>query len=141
MYKISDIVDYIFYYENQQGRGVSNLRLQKLLYFIQVQSIIALHEPLFQEPIEAWDFGPVVPKVYHKYKIFGGSNIPIISTQLKKVSLPDKVCKEINTMLDACAKYSTTELTEITYKQLPWKKAYARTIPISTNLIKDYYKY
>lgn len=32
----------------------------------------------FSESIQAWDFEPVVPKVYHRYKVYGSANIPYV---------------------------------------------------------------
>ncbi|MGF7110241.1 Panacea domain-containing protein [Treponema pedis] len=54
---------------------VSNLQLQKILYYIQVAFLKELKYPCFDDPIEAWKFGPVVRSVYYEYSIFGG--IPI----------------------------------------------------------------
>ncbi len=55
---------------------VSNLQLQKILYFAQ-RDYIRKHDNdiLFTDPFEAWQYGPVVPSVYRTYSIFGGSPI------------------------------------------------------------------
>ena len=63
-YQARDIAEYIIYREASQGRTVSNLRLQKLLYFVQAQFIVQKDAPCFTERMEAWDYGPVVPEVY-----------------------------------------------------------------------------
>lgn len=75
MYSVVDISRYIIHYCKQQGYYISNLKLQKILYFVQAEFLVELHAPCFSEEIEAWDFGPVVPEVYHEYKHFGSSNI------------------------------------------------------------------
>lgn len=51
---------------------LSNLKLQKLLYYAQ-GNYLATNEgnPLFDDRIEAWSHGPVIPAVYHEYKRFG----------------------------------------------------------------------
>ena len=43
---------------------MSNLKLQKMLYYEQGFHLAAFDTPLFDENIEAWMFGPVVPEVY-----------------------------------------------------------------------------
>lgn len=51
-----------------------------MLYFVQAYylTFTSSQEPCFSDEIEAWDSGPVVPAVYHKFKHFGGSDIPTI---------------------------------------------------------------
>lgn len=56
---------------------VSNLQLQKMLYIAQVLYIgqSPKHHHLFRDKFEAWDYGPVAPVVYHKFKMFGSRPI------------------------------------------------------------------
>lgn len=120
LYNIIDICNYIINHEDTMGRSVSNLRLQKLLYFVQAQFLVAKNEPCFADTIEAWDFGPVVPNAYHHYKIYGGSIIP---ANTKTVNLPAYDKSLIDQILDQCAKFSTTALVSITHHQDPWINA------------------
>ena len=77
MYDVLDIARFVINYCNDREYDISNLRLQKLLYFIQAYYLGLKNKmPLFKEDFEAWDFGPVIPCVYQEYKAFGGSNIP-----------------------------------------------------------------
>lgn len=46
----------------------TNLSLNKLVYFAQVESLKMLGRPLFCDRIEAWEYGPVEPEVYHAFK-------------------------------------------------------------------------
>jgi uncharacterized phage-associated protein len=54
---------------------LSNLKLQKLLYYAQGHYLATAGQPLFDDRIQAWSHGPVVPTVYHEYKKFGRDNI------------------------------------------------------------------
>ena len=74
-YTALDIARYIIKHEHDAGREISNLRLQKLLYFVQAKFLAEKRPPCFSDPIVAWDFGPVVLSVYHEYKMFGGLDI------------------------------------------------------------------
>ena len=47
---------------------MTNLRLQKTLYFIQVAFLLTRERGIFDDEIEAWQYGPVVPSVYNEYK-------------------------------------------------------------------------
>lgn len=63
---------------NRHGNTIrlTNLSLNKLVYFAQVESLRSdSAAPLFSDPIEAWDYGPVEPAVYHSFKHLGKSTI------------------------------------------------------------------
>lgn len=52
----------------QEKQDVSNLVLQKLLYFIQAYTLIETGNPAFNNRMEAWTYGPVVPEAYYTFK-------------------------------------------------------------------------
>jgi len=54
----------------ETGRPVSNLALQKLVYFCHVWSLIELGKPLVKHSFEAWEFGPVLPYLYREFRAF-----------------------------------------------------------------------
>ncbi|WP_458690543.1 Panacea domain-containing protein [Nocardia tengchongensis] len=56
---------------------VSNLQVQKLLYYAQGHSLATSGRPLFDEPIEAWADGPVVADLYHDLQLFGHDPIDV----------------------------------------------------------------
>lgn len=125
MYNALDIARYVIAHENECGRSVSNLRLQKLLYFIQVAFVSEYgpEHPCFSEPIEAWSFGPVVPCVYHAYKMFGSAGIPS-SPHARNIRLQNADKNMIDNMLNDSARYSTSQLVEISHHQTPWIEAH-----------------
>lgn len=137
MRHVLDIAKYIIAYCGYKGYSISNLKLQKILYFVQAEYLVATGMPCFREEIEAWDFGPVVPEVYREYKIFGSGNIPIFIIE-RNVLLDDGL---INGMVDECAKYTPSQLVEITHKQTPWMEAYRHGMNriISKDAIKEYF--
>ena len=141
-YSALEVAKYIIHYEAQQGRTVSNLRLQKLLYFVQVQFIVNASDgqPCVKQRMEAWDFGPVVPEVYREYRYYGSAVIPYDGCELTSISNSDK--KLIDAMLDHCAKFSTSALVDITHSQTPWKNAYRNGFDneISLNAIRSYFR-
>lgn len=55
---------------------ITNLKLNKLVYFAQVESLRSGCAPLFSDAIEAWEYGPVEPDVYRAFKHWGRSRIP-----------------------------------------------------------------
>lgn len=160
MYKAMDVALYIIHYLNSEKYSVSNLKLQKLLYFVQGFFLCIKNEPCFNEEIEAWDFGPVVPDVYHRYKIFGSNSISMTDyyeyveydgndkihfkkRRLDEISFIDIDKKIINMVLEQLKGYSATTLVNITHQQEPWCKVYnpyERNILISNESIKKYFE-
>lgn len=126
-YEVLLIARYIIEHEFKCNRSVSNLRLQKLLYFVQLYFLMCRNTPCFNAKMEAWDFGPVVPEVYHKYKRFGSMIIQEIDHSAhSEISSDDRIL--IDDMLDECANKTTRDLVEITHQQSPWKNAYRNPI-------------
>lgn len=129
MYDALSVARYIIDYCNKSGRGVSNLKLQKILYFVQAEFLVAKphHTPCFSDRIEAWDFGPVVPTVYHQYKVYGSAIIPSgrndpLAGYYQTITTEDQVL--INGMVEKTAIYTASQLVQITHNQSPWKNAY-----------------
>lgn len=75
MYNVMDVARFIVNYSIEIGRPVSNLKLQKLLYYVQAEFVLWFNTPCFDEPIVHWRHGPVVESVYQKYKAYGSDNI------------------------------------------------------------------
>lgn len=140
MYGVIDIARYIIRYCKEKGYYISNLKLQKILYFVQAEFLVTLHVPCFRENIEAWDFGPVVPEVYQEYKHFGSSNI--IDDAVDVIELPDKDRVLIEGIVDQCSNYSASQLVEFTHNQSPWLDAYEKYCNnvISKDSIRKYFE-
>lgn len=93
------------------------LKLQKLLYLAQGYSYAFYDRPLFDEEMEAWVHGPVVPSVYHQYKCFTYSPIGI------NYNLPEfdeETLEVLNYVKDNYSKYDSKFLEEMTHNQEPW---------------------
>lgn len=68
-------VAYAFIARHGDSLALTNLKLNKLVYFAQVESLRQRGVELFDDAIEAWEYGPVEPAVYHEFKRFGKSAI------------------------------------------------------------------
>lgn len=68
MGKVTKIANYFIHLSRATGSLLTNLKLQKLLYFIQGWHLALFKKPLFKDDIEAWDYTPIVKNVYNKYK-------------------------------------------------------------------------
>ncbi|MCQ2242421.1 Panacea domain-containing protein [Treponema sp.] len=137
-YSALDVAKYVINYELSQGRSVTNLRLQKLLYFVQAKVLVETGKPCFEDEMEAWDYGPVSPSVYHNYKFFGAWSL---AAEPGIHRIPN--ANIVNNMLSYCSNYSTNLLVDITHKQRPWIEAYAkgRGTTIHNKDIEAFFKY
>jgi uncharacterized phage-associated protein len=77
MYNALDIAKYFIKLASPEEEDfITNLKLQKLLYYAQ-GFYLALHKkPLFSEQVRAWQYGPVVTEVYYNYKEHSVNTIP-----------------------------------------------------------------
>jgi uncharacterized phage-associated protein len=139
MYDARVIADYVIAYYEKADWCISNLKLQKVLYFLQAEYLVSTGNKLFDDEIEAWGIGPVIPSVYREYKIFGGASIPAFNKKMPWIAYDD--CKIINPMLDHLKDLSSTYLTQVTIHQRPWIRNYSsyetRIIPV--NEIREYF--
>lgn len=157
VYDVLEVSRHIINYSNEKDYGISNLKLQKVLYFIQAYFLVEKDSPCFKERIEAWDFGPVVPEAYHEFKKFGGLDIPTVESYLiinrrniwdsERVDFHDNVIakkdkKMIDEMVDEAAAYSATDLVEITHNQSPWRDVYVpdQNNEITLEALKEYFE-
>lgn len=155
-YSVDDVARYVINYSNKKGYAISNLKLQKILYFIQAKFLNENDSPCFDEDIEAWSFGPVVPQIYREYKEYGAGHIPPIEKyycfgsglfDFKEIKYDDTIIcdtdkEQINSMVDNCSRHSATDLVNITHHQSPWIDAYVPHLNnvISKESIKAYFR-
>lgn len=126
------------------NRPISNKKLQKLVYYSQAWSLALYGEPLFQEDIQAWVHGPVIPSLYQKYKNYQFH--PIVNDQLLKET-PRLDCAELlDEIWDIYGKYDSNYLELLTHRETPWRNARANLEPnensdntISLEDMKMYY--
>lgn len=64
------VAKHIIRFFQEAGDPVTNLKLQKLLYYVQGWHLALLERPAFNDRIEAWVHGPVQPSVYGAYKSY-----------------------------------------------------------------------
>lgn len=105
------------------GDLVSNLKLQKLVYYAQGFHLAVYGAPLFDEKIEAWTHGPVVPDVYHHYKHHGSGSIPV-PTDFDQSVFSFEQLTLLNEVQQIYGQYSAWRLREMTHDEAPWKDNY-----------------
>lgn len=143
-YNAKDVAEYIVFLgsqslvgDNGEREGVTNLKLQKLLYLAQAYFLAKLNGPLFVDEIQAWEFGPVIPNVYRSYKKYVSDPI-FIEKEKDIIRAEDK--EHIVKVWDVFGGYSAGKLVDITHSHSPWKEAFASKNKVITNkAILEYY--
>ncbi|WP_443689786.1 Panacea domain-containing protein [Phascolarctobacterium faecium] len=121
MYNVKDIAKYIISYSYEQNKPVSNLKLQKLLYFVQGESYKMTGEPMFEADMEAWQFGPVVPWVYYEYSNYAA--MPILENY--DINIEEETRVIIETVIKRHENNSVWSLVRMTHENgSPWEKTY-----------------
>jgi uncharacterized phage-associated protein len=124
MANVNAVAKFFIDFANQkQDDNMTNLRLNKLLYFAQGHYLAKTGKPLFNNIIEAWEYGPVVPTVYRQYKTHGKNPIAEAAGITGTESL---TAEEKEFLLDIgreYMRYSSYGLVDMTHKpDTPWSK-------------------
>lgn len=75
MYDVRSVANFVLDVAQTDGRNVSNLHVNKIVYFLHADFLAAFSRPLVTAKIEAWTHGPVFRELYREFKEFG--NAPI----------------------------------------------------------------
>ena len=122
-YSVLDVAKWILAEAKRQGLTLTNMKLQKLLYYAQAYSLGMTGQPLFAEDIQAWRHGPVAPVAYLAYNMYGGSVIP--APDVGEVAAPDDDAPLIALLVRDKGQFSASALRNMTHEESPWKEAWA----------------
>ena len=140
MFKAHDISKYVINWCHNNDTNITNLKLQKLLYFIQGEYYRITNERLIDDDFYAWQLGPVIPEVYSEYSIYSSSTLPYQNDYLV---LSNDVSLIIDCILKHYAYRTTWDLVDLSHKEDPWKythEIFGDKSIIPYDSIKMYYK-
>jgi uncharacterized phage-associated protein len=124
--------------DEEAGDSLSNLKLQKLVYYGQGFHLALYDAPLFSECIEAWQHGPVIPALYHAFKQFGAGPV-LMDGDLNPRAYPKEVKELLEEVYSVYGQFSAVRLRNITHQEPPWQMTRDGGI-ISHELMKEYFK-
>lgn len=136
------IANFLVYIMSDAFDDLTNMKINKLLYFAQGHYIKKYNTPLFYDTIEAWEHGPVVPEVYFFYRKYGDKPI----TEYDSATV-EEVTPEAEEVLYSVArnygKYTASVLRNMTHVVgSPWDLVYQEGnthIEIPLTLIQSYF--
>lgn len=135
MYDVRDIANFILEKTDLRGVKVSNLALQKLLYFAHGWFYSIYDKPLIKNKFEAWRFGPVQRVLYDQFKDFGSLPIqgrrakfidPLTGEGVFRPPLIDKSHTDlIDLILEKYARFTANQLVRMSHvEDGPWEQVW-----------------
>ena len=126
---------------HEKGKSITNLKLQKVLYYIQIECLQRKGVPAFGDDIEAWRHGPVVRDVYNAFCAYIANPISDDDPDVTKnqVKIDDATSQCIADVVDRTIPYGPWELVDRSHETAPWRSAFipnANCI-ISKNSLKN----
>ncbi len=125
MLTVDQVADYfLLLVDEDAGDNMTNLRLQKLVYYAQAWHLALTGKPLFAEDFEAWVHGPVSYGLWNKYREYRWNPLPKPSGPI--VEMDDETLDILNEVWDAYGQFSAKRLEELTHTEAPWVNARKR---------------
>ena len=146
-YPAEEVARFFLIQARDKGDFMSNKKLQKLLYYAQAWCLALSDRPLFENKIEAWLHGPVVPEVYQKYKKYGWKPISPPKKKIEDLDWPPKVVGFLQQVFSVYGDHSAEYLERLAHSEKPWREArgdsplevYSNT-EINIETMKNFYK-
>ncbi len=119
IYNLDEVADTLLALARGENIPVSNLKLQKLIFYAQAWSLVFYKTPLFREDFEAWVHGPVVPSLFRRFRHYGWKPIEASVPPVKGESLRVHLGK----ILKAYGHFAANDLERLSHSEDPWKDA------------------
>jgi uncharacterized phage-associated protein len=139
MFDANEIAAYIINKCIDLNRPITNLQLQKILYYVQGGFIKKTRGiKLFNNEISAWQYGPVVPDVYFKFNGYSSSDINIKQSE---PTIQKEIKEIIDPIIEEKSLLSAWKLVEETHKEFPWLESYeeGEKKEIGIEIMKKYF--
>jgi len=139
------IANYFLRLAERDGTTLSPMKIQKLVYFAHGWHLAIYNDPLIDDTVEAWEFGPVIPTLYHDFKKYGNGRITEQAAKLvitksddwRKSSFryenPELKDSQTETFLDVIWEkykaFSAVQLSNLTHlPDSPWSEVYSKNV-------------
>jgi uncharacterized phage-associated protein len=136
MLRAIEAAEYLIWLAHENEDPITNLKLQKLMYYAQGFSLAKLGQPLFDGQIVAWQHGPVVKEIYEHYKGYKSDPLPVNPIRHNRYKGHEKEILE--KVYELYGKFSGWALRNITHEEPIWKNAQENET-ISPAKLKEYF--
>lgn len=157
-YDVRDIANFTLEFAELRGIPITNLALQKLLYFVHGWFYSIYDIPLIRNKFEAWQYGPVQRVIYDQFKGFKDAPIRDVRATYIEPTTGDSVYREpqidaehaavICSVLERYSKYTAGQLVRESHvEDSPWEYVWQQAeeaiypgMKIPDALIQDHFK-
>ncbi len=144
MLKAKDVAEWFINWavSDEDSSDLTNMKLQKVLYYAQGHHLAQYGTSLFPEQIEAWSHGPVVASVYGSYKDFGSAPVVSKDFNFNWDNFTPEQHRYLATIWNSYGGFTAAKLRNMTHDEAPWKENFRenenrKVIPVSD--IKKYF--
>jgi uncharacterized phage-associated protein len=121
-YSAMTVAKWFVAWAEAEDEELSNMKLQKLLYYAQGHHLAEGRGPLFSDGIEAWSHGPVVPPVYRAFRDFGSETIRLPqSDSFSWDDVDPGTADFLGRVWNTYGGYSAGRLRAMTHEEPPWQ--------------------
>lgn len=157
-YNTKAVANYLLDLATARGIELTPMKLQKLIYFAHGWHLsLSQGNPLIEEPVEAWQYGPVVGSLYHEFKHYGNgpiknyaqaTDLQTFNRYIPVLADADKQQLHVflNSILDIYGPLSAIQLSNMTHEfDTPWARTWASMGGLRSNQdiddasIKEYF--
>lgn len=127
----------------EQERWLTNMQLQKLVFIANGYHLAIYDEPLYYHNSHAWQYGPVIPKLYKSLQKYGASFVQDYLEANDSVPEDSREARVIKAVFDNYGHYTGGQLSVLTHQQnTPWSEAWGKQqfSIINPEVIKKHYK-
>ena len=166
-FSVGAVANYFIRKSIDEGHEVTHMKLQKLSYIAHGWCLALLDRPLIRDTVQAWEYGPVFPGLYHELREYGkdpvdneivnsvkidSGRLSFISASIFDESSSEEYRNQIMSLLDRVWDvyhgFSAVQLSAMTHRSnTPWNKmvtenpeAKYKSVPIPDELIKEHYR-
>jgi uncharacterized phage-associated protein len=142
--KSLSVAQYILDRCNEAGDpAVTPMQLIKLVYVAHGYMLGKYGRPLLDEPVQAWQYGPVVPTVYRAVKDYHSAPVERVAGATQGQVFSDKEREVMDNVARTYGRYTGIVLSSATHRPgTPWQRTWelaGKNAPISNDLIENFY--
>ena len=138
------LADFLLVSCRERGENLTNLKLQKLLYYSQAWYLALHSKALFHEDFQAWVHGPVLPSQYHRFRDYQWR--PIVEDVASPI-VESATSGFLEEIVDVFGTETAVALELMTHREKPWMEARGSlafdapsTKVIPKNTMRAYYR-
>ena len=139
-YKPKTVAEWFLHRAAADDKTLTQMKLQKLVYMAHGWKLGLFGQPLINEFVEAWQWGPVIRDLYADYVQYGASPIDVASAPPR---LDEQSGKLLEKVWDTYGRYTAAQLSDLTHRKgTPWSLTYQpkNKLVIPNALIKSHYE-